>query len=686
MNGLLLASSPESKDIKFNSKKIADTEDELLASESKFFQNLMEELLHEMPDSKNKDFLIAKILDLPEDFAKKEEIRSSFSNEKLFTDHQIDKVSIESMIEIASFLKTHPQEQAVMHFPTDSKALQTSLLDLNVQQEFKNARTISDLLKIAEKNGIEVKNFTFFKEEAALDTQSKEMVKKINSEEIFKLMEGQSAKQSKAVLQNNLIPSETQKEPDVLKHMLSGAERKTQAKESAFTPGKLPADHKSNTAAAVENISPEEPQKVKHTDKTDHKNTVSTQTLISQHAETKELQTDKNIPSRMQTQQTNREDAERNSGKISIATEPKVAKAVTEQTLSRHHEDKTTRTKTPDTQMKVDQNNFNERSTAQTKIIATDKTAGQHTAVNTPDKDDTASPAPLKKAAEPVHTKTVSREIPVQEQVKTPDTQMGVHKNNVSKKHTDKAQMTSVDKTVQQHIAANTPVKNENPVKTTEVKTKRETDVKIVNPLFSENAKNISQPNMKQESVSIQKQPAEDRNFSEMLKSESGKNISETEQSDTNHVEKTIVSHETKTQQLQQNKIQQHTDFKKTFNSFAREFKEQVESYKAPLMKIKMQLNPGNLGDVDVTLISRGNNLQVNINSNPATIAIFAQNQTEFKNALINMGFSGLQMNFGENKDSGRGQQHRESNRQTRYTEEELQEKDGFEMIVPRYV
>ena len=613
MNGLLLASSPESKDIKFNSKKIADTEDELLASESKFFQNLMEKLLHEMPDSKNKDFLIAKILDLPEDFAKKEEIRSSFSNEKLFTDHQIDKVSIESMIEIASFLKTHPQEQAVMHFPTDSKALQTSLLDLNVQQEFKNARTISDLLKIAEKNGIEVKNFTFFKEEAALDTQSKEMVKKINSEEIFKLMEGQSAKQSKAVLQNNLIPSETQKEPDVLKHMLSGAERKTQAKESAFTPGKLPADHKSNTAAAVENISPEEPQKVKHTDKTDHKNTVSTQTLISQHAETKELQTDKNIPSRMQTQQTNREDAERNSGKISIATEPKVAKAVTEQTLSRHHEDKTTRTKTP-------------------------------------------------------------------------DTQMGVHKNNVSKKHTDKAQMTSVDKTVQQHIAANTPVKNENPVKTTEVKTKRETDVKIVNPLFSENAKNISQPNMKQESVSIQKQPAEDRNFSEMLKSESGKNISETEQSDTNHVEKTIVSHETKTQQLQQNKIQQHTDFKKTFNSFAREFKEQVESYKAPLMKIKMQLNPGNLGDVDVTLISRGNNLQVNINSNPATIAIFAQNQTEFKNALINMGFSGLQMNFGENKDSGRGQQHRESNRQTRYTEEELQEKDGFEMIVPRYV
>jgi len=74
-------------------------------------------------------------------------------------------------------------------------------------------------------------------------------------------------------------------------------------------------------------------------------------------------------------------------------------------------------------------------------------------------------------------------------------------------------------------------------------------------------------------------------------------------------------------------------------------------------MKIKMQLSPKNLGDVDVTLINRGNNLHVNINSTPNTIAIFTQNQTEFKNALVNMGFTGLQMNFGESKEQERGQQ-----------------------------
>jgi len=111
-----------------------------------------------------------------------------------------------------------------------------------------------------------------------------------------------------------------------------------------------------------------------------------------------------------------------------------------------------------------------------------------------------------------------------------------------------------------------------------------------------------------------------------------------------------------------------------------------VENYKAPLMKIKMQLNPGNLGDVDVTLINRGNNLHVTINSNPSTIAIFSQNQTEFKNALVNMGFTGLQMSFGESKEQNRGQQHKPSSKHSERQSEEIHEIDHFEMIVPRYV
>jgi deoxyribodipyrimidine photolyase len=154
---------------------------------------------------------------------------------------------------------------------------------------------------------------------------------------------------------------------------------------------------------------------------------------------------------------------------------------------------------------------------------------------------------------------------------------------------------------------------------------------------------------------------------------------------DESQEEAITVSHETKSHQTTSIK-NEHNDIKKTFNTFAQEFKEKVESYKPPLMKIKMQLSPEKLGDVDITLINRGNNLHVNINSSPSTIALFAQNQTEFKNSLVNMGFTGLQMNFGENRDNQRGQQHKNENKQSRPDTEEANEIDGFEMTVPQYI
>ncbi len=132
-------------------------------------------------------------------------------------------------------------------------------------------------------------------------------------------------------------------------------------------------------------------------------------------------------------------------------------------------------------------------------------------------------------------------------------------------------------------------------------------------------------------------------------------------------------------------KVRQEPEIKKTFNTFAQEFKEKVENYKAPLMKIKMELKPAGLGEVDVTLLSRGNNLQVNINSNTNTIAMFMQNQAEFKNSLLNMGFSDLQMNFSEQQKKEQGQQKNSKNAFKQF-EEEQNEQDGFEMTIPQYI
>ncbi len=103
-------------------------------------------------------------------------------------------------------------------------------------------------------------------------------------------------------------------------------------------------------------------------------------------------------------------------------------------------------------------------------------------------------------------------------------------------------------------------------------------------------------------------------------------------------------------------------------------------------MKIKMQLNPGNLGEVDVTLINRGNNLHVNFNANPGTIALFSQHQAEFRNALVNLGFTGLQMHFGDNREGQRGQSQKQQNHGKAQQQDEVHELDSFEMVVPRYV
>lgn len=87
---------------------------------------------------------------------------------------------------------------------------------------------------------------------------------------------------------------------------------------------------------------------------------------------------------------------------------------------------------------------------------------------------------------------------------------------------------------------------------------------------------------------------------------------------------------------------------KETLQYFSQDLKEAVDQYKAPITKLSITLNPNNLGEVEVTLMQRGNNLHINFNSNTNAMNLFIQNQVEFKNSLVNMGFTGLEMNFSD--------------------------------------
>lgn len=132
------------------------------------------------------------------------------------------------------------------------------------------------------------------------------------------------------------------------------------------------------------------------------------------------------------------------------------------------------------------------------------------------------------------------------------------------------------------------------------------------------------------------------------------------------------------------------SSLKQTLNSFAQEFKEKIEEYKPPIMKVKMALNPKELGEMDVTIVNRGNNLQVSITSNTSAMNLFLQNQAEFKNSLVNMGFTNLEMNFSDQRQSGEQNQNgtefaSHSDEDEEY-EEYATENTILEVVIPDYV
>jgi len=128
---------------------------------------------------------------------------------------------------------------------------------------------------------------------------------------------------------------------------------------------------------------------------------------------------------------------------------------------------------------------------------------------------------------------------------------------------------------------------------------------------------------------------------------------------------------------------------KQTIERFVSDLQEQINNYKPPLMKIKMTLTPKNLGEVDVSLVSRGNSLQVTITSNTNTMAIFTQNQAEFKNSLVNMGFTNLNMNFNSNgngSNKNMNNSHKNSKNFEGSIESDQESLDFVDITIPRYI
>lgn len=128
-------------------------------------------------------------------------------------------------------------------------------------------------------------------------------------------------------------------------------------------------------------------------------------------------------------------------------------------------------------------------------------------------------------------------------------------------------------------------------------------------------------------------------------------------------------------------------DAKTTVRHFAQALQQQVENYKPPFTRMKMTLEPKELGTVELTLVNRGNNLHIQVHSNPNAIGIMATQGQELKNQLVSMGFTDVQMQFNMNQQ--RQQQQRQQGRSgASYgsTEEIPEFYESLDITLPQYV
>ena len=137
---------------------------------------------------------------------------------------------------------------------------------------------------------------------------------------------------------------------------------------------------------------------------------------------------------------------------------------------------------------------------------------------------------------------------------------------------------------------------------------------------------------------------------------------------------------------------------KQMIKYLSNDVKSAIEDYKSPFTRVKIQLNPQRLGEVDLTIVQRGKNLHVNISSNNAAINTLAANVSELRTQLNNSGINNASLNFNnssQNSDTNAGhqsQQHRQNEKDAHekynyFENEELNEEvlSSLEIVVPNY-
>jgi flagellar hook-length control protein FliK len=136
---------------------------------------------------------------------------------------------------------------------------------------------------------------------------------------------------------------------------------------------------------------------------------------------------------------------------------------------------------------------------------------------------------------------------------------------------------------------------------------------------------------------------------------------------------------------------------KQMIKYLSQDVKTAIEDYKSPFTRVKVQLNPAKMGEIDVTIISRGKNLHVSISSNAAAINTLAMNANELKAQLSTSGIQNATLNFNSSDSSSQQQtsQHQQNRQNGHQADEEYSYFDNeeqneeilssLEIVIPNY-
>jgi len=134
---------------------------------------------------------------------------------------------------------------------------------------------------------------------------------------------------------------------------------------------------------------------------------------------------------------------------------------------------------------------------------------------------------------------------------------------------------------------------------------------------------------------------------------------------------------------------------KQMMKYLSQDVKQAIDNYKSPFTRVKVQLNPQQLGEIDLTVVQRGKNLHVNLSSNNAAINTLALNANELRVQLQNSGINNASLNFSNNSQGGEfannsGQQQNREQAQSEYNYFESEEENeeivsSLEIVVPNY-